>query len=87
MSAGCVFRNAPQMSAQMPAGALIEQCGLKGFSIGGAEVSLLHANFIVNRNNATAGDVLALAAHVKKVVFEKTGHDLEMEIRIINDLC
>ncbi|HEX4839537.1 MAG TPA: UDP-N-acetylmuramate dehydrogenase [Rhabdochlamydiaceae bacterium] len=83
MSAGCVFRNAAHMSA----GALIEECDLKGFSIGGAEVSLLHANFIVNRNNATAGDVLALAAHVKKVVFEKTGHDLEMEIRIINDLC
>jgi UDP-N-acetylmuramate dehydrogenase len=79
MSAGCVFRNAPNSSA----GALIEQSGLKGFSIGGAEVSTLHANFIVNRQNATAEDVINLAAHVKKVVHEKTGHDLEMEIRVI----
>lgn len=79
MSAGCVFRNAPHSSA----GALIEQCGLKGYSIGGAEVSPLHANFIVNRNEAKAQDVIDLAAHVKKVVHEKTGHDLEMEIKVI----
>jgi UDP-N-acetylmuramate dehydrogenase len=79
MSAGCVFRNAPHSSA----GALIEQCGLKGYSIGGAEVSPLHANFIVNRNDAKAQDVIDLAAHVKKVVHEKTGHDLEMEIKVI----
>jgi UDP-N-acetylmuramate dehydrogenase len=79
MSAGCVFRN----SAHSSAGALIEQSGLKGFSMGGAEVSLLHANFIVNRNDAKAQDVLDLAAHVKKVVHEKTGCDLELEIRVI----
>ncbi len=79
MSAGCVFRNAPHSSA----GALIEQCGLKGYSIGGAEVSPLHANFIVNRNEAKAQDVIDLAAHVRKVVHEKTGHDLEMEIKVI----
>ncbi len=79
MSAGCVFRNAPHSSA----GALIEQCGLKGFSIGGAEVSPMHANFIVNRKDAKAQDVIDLAAHVKKVVHEKTGHDLEMEVRVI----
>lgn len=79
MSAGCVFRN----STHATAGALIEESGLKGFSIGGAEVSLLHANFIVNRNDAKAQDVLDLAAHVKKVVHEKTGCDLEMEIRVI----
>ncbi len=79
MSAGCVFRNASLSSA----GALIEQSGLKGFSIGGAEVSPLHANFIVNRKDAKAQDVIDLAAHVKKVVHEKTGCDLEMEIRVI----
>jgi UDP-N-acetylmuramate dehydrogenase len=79
MSAGCVFRNAAQSSA----GALIEQSGLKGYSIGGAEVSPLHANFIVNRKDAKAQDVIDLAAHVKKVVYEKTGHDLEMEIKVI----
>jgi UDP-N-acetylmuramate dehydrogenase len=81
MSAGCVFRNAPHSSA----GALIEQSGLKGFSIGGAEVSPMHANFIVNRNGATAEDVMALVSHVKKVVKEKTDHDLEMEIRVISN--
>lgn len=79
MSAGCVFRNAPHSSA----GALIEQCGLKGFSIGGAEVSPMHANFIVNRKDAKAQDVIDLATYVKKVVHEKTGHDLEMEVRVI----
>lgn len=79
MSAGCVFRN----TAAASAGALIEQAGLKGFSIGDAEVSTLHANFIVNRNHATAEDVQKLAAHVKKEVLEKTGQTLEMEIKVI----
>lgn len=78
-SAGCVFRNAPQVSA----GQLIQECGLKGASMGGAEVSLLHANFIVNKGSATAEDVLSLAQHVQKTVCEKTGHFLEMEIRVI----
>ena len=78
-SAGCVFRNAAHTSA----GALIEKSELKGYSIGGAEVSPLHANFIVNRNHATAQDVLSLAHHVKKIVHEKTGIDLEMEIRVV----
>ncbi len=78
-SAGCVFRNAPKASA----GKLIQECGLKGFSIGGAEVSLVHANFIVNKGGATAKDVLALAEQVQKTVQEKTGQFLEMEIRVI----
>lgn len=79
MSAGCVFRNHPKASA----GALIQECNLKGFSIGGAQVSTMHANFIVNTGGATAKDVLALAAHVQKVVKEKTGLELEMEVRVI----
>lgn len=79
-SIGCVFRNPPAQSA----GALIEQSGLKGVSIGGAEVSTLHANFIINRNNATAQNVLALAKHVQHTVKEKTGVELEMEMRIIS---
>lgn len=79
LSAGCVFRNRPQVSA----GRLIQECGLKGFQWGGAEVSTLHANFIVNKGSATADDVLAVARHVQKTVFEKTGHLLEMEIRVI----
>ncbi len=78
-SAGCVFRNPESHSA----GALIQQCGLKGKRIGGAEVSTLHANFIVNKDNATSQDVLALAEEVKKTVKEKTGVELEMEVRYI----
>jgi UDP-N-acetylmuramate dehydrogenase len=78
-SAGCVFRNPESHSA----GGLIQQCGLKGKRIGGAEVSTLHANFIVNKENATSQDVLALAEEVKKTVREKTGVELEMEIRYI----
>lgn len=79
-SAGCVFRNAPQASA----GRLIQECGLKGFSIGGAEVSTMHANFIVNKGSASADDVIALAKHVQNTVLDQTGQLLEMEIRVIS---
>lgn len=79
-SAGCVFRNPESHSS---AGALIQQSGLKGKRIGGAEVSTMHANFIVNKGGATAQEILELAAHVKTAVKEKTGVDLEMEIRCI----
>ena len=65
------------------AGALIEQCGLKGYSIGGAQVSEKHAGFIINRNNATATDVIRLMESVKDIVLEKTGILLEPEIRVI----
>lgn len=78
-SAGCLFRNVENTSA----GALIEKCGLKGFSIGGAQVSLLHANFIINTGHATAEEIKALAAYVQQVVKEKTGILLEMEVKII----
>ncbi len=79
LSAGCVFRNTPSVSA----GKLIQECGLKGYSIGGAQVSSMHANFIVNKQSATAADVLNLAHYVQKTVHQKTGHFLEMEIRVI----
>lgn len=79
-SAGCVFRNPTGNSA----GALIQQCGLKGHMLGGAEVSTVHANFIINKNAARALDVLNLAAHVQKVVQEQTGIALDMEIRYIS---
>ncbi len=78
-SAGCVFRNPPSHSA----GALIQQAGLKGLCINGAEVSTKHANFIVNKESAKAADILALAQEVKKTVKEKMDIDLEMEIRCI----
>ena len=78
-SAGCVFRNPEKESA----GALIEKCGLKGVSIGGAKVSTTHANFIINQGNARAQDVLDLIAYVKQEIKEKTGEELEIEIKYI----
>lgn len=78
-SAGCAFRNPPEISA----GALIESCGLKGTNIGGAEVSCTHANFIVNRGGARAQDVRALIERVQNVVCAQKGILLEREIRYI----
>ncbi len=65
------------------AGALIEQCNLKGFAIGGAQVSEKHAGFIINRYSGTASDVLELIEHVKNTVKKETGVTLEPEVRII----
>ena len=65
------------------AGALIEGCGLKGASIGGAKVSEKHAGFIINTGGATCADILALIDHVREVVAAKTGVLLEPEVRIV----
>ena len=65
------------------AGTLIDQCGLKGLRVGGASVSTLHAGFLVNDQNGTAADYLALIAEVQRIVKEKTGFHLEPEVRII----
>ncbi len=65
------------------AGALIEQCGLKGFTVGGAQVSEKHAGFVVNIGGATACDVLGVIEHCRKVVFDSTGVYLEPEVEII----
>ena len=78
-SIGCIFKNPPGHSA----GALIETCGLKGAMCGGAAVSHKHANFIVNKNQATAQDVLKLSNEVRQAVFAKTGIWLELEVRCI----
>lgn len=64
------------------AGALIEQCGLKGFTVGGAQVSPKHAGFVVNVGGATANDVLGVIKHCQSVVFENTGVMLEPEVEI-----
>ncbi len=79
-SAGSVFRN-PENDF---AGRLIEDCGLKGYSIGGAKVSEKHANFIINSNNATASDVKTLIEYVHNVVKEQTGVDLKVEQEFVN---
>ena len=68
------------------AGALIEGCHLKGCTVGGAQVSELHAGFIVNRGGATAGDVLSLIQHVQDVVYRETGVTLEPEVKRLEDL-
>ena len=65
------------------AGALIEQCGLKGFCIGGAQVSEKHAGFVINKGGATANDILSLVEYVKETVYKNTGVILEPEIKFI----
>ena len=82
-SAGSFFKNP---SKEQPAGLLIDQVGMKGARKGDAEISPKHANFFMNRGNATAADVLALAEEAKNKVREKFGVELEMEVKIIGDL-
>lgn len=64
---------------------VIDECGLKGFSIGDAQVSTKHAGFVVNNGNATAEAVLSLIEHVQKVVLEKTGKKIELEIEVLGE--
>lgn len=78
-SAGSVFKR-PEGNF---AGALIEQCGLKGKFCGGAQVSEKHAGFIINKSNATAKDVRDLIGEIKKTVSDKTGYNLECELIIL----
>lgn len=65
------------------AGALIEQCGLKGFTVGGAQVSEKHAGFVINIGSATAEDVMGVINHCRETVLAKTGVTLEPEVKII----
>ena len=62
---------------------LIDECGLKGYQIGGAQISEKHAGFIINKNNATSKDILDLIQYTKKKVFEKFGVQIEEEVEII----
>ena len=78
-SAGSVFKRPEGYFA----GALIEQSGLKGYSVGGAQVSEKHAGFIINKDNATCDDVLSLVQHCQNTVKEKFGVELECEIKLI----
>ncbi len=64
---------------------LIDECGLKGYTSGDAQVSTLHAGFVVNLGNATAQDVLNVVNHVKQVVLEKTGKQIELEIELLGE--
>lgn len=76
-SAGCFFKNPIGISA----GALIDKCGLKGLCVGDAEVSKLHANFIVNKGLASSEEILSLAHLVRQKVLDQTGISLEMEVK------
>ena len=67
------------------AAALIDECGLKGYSVGGAEVSEKHAGFVINKGGATCFDVMRLVEHIKKEVFLKKSINLECEIRVIGE--
>lgn len=81
-SAGCIFKNPPEC----PAGKLIDELGLKDFGIGGARVSRVHGNFIVNEGHATAKDVVALIEKIKQTALEKRGIELHTEVQIVGDV-
>ena len=80
-SAGCVFKNPPNDSA----GRLIEVCGLKGVRVGDAEVSMKHANFMVNRGQASAADVMALIGKVRSEIRRRAGVRLGLELKIVGE--
>ena len=80
-SAGSIFKKI----ADVGAGRLVDQCGLKGFRIGGAAISHLHANIIVNLGGATARDVRAVIAHAQHAVFDRFGQSLEPEIGFVGE--
>ena len=79
-SAGCTFKNPEGFSA----GKLLDECGCKGLKVGGAAVSDIHANFIINAGNASSSDVTELAGICARRVYESTGVKLEQEIRTLS---
>lgn len=78
-SAGSTFKRGDNFITA----ALIDQAGLKGYSVGGAEVSIKHSGFIINKGNATAEDILNLAEYVEQEVYKKFGKKIELEIEVI----
>lgn len=82
-TAGCVFKNPAGDSA----GRIIDSLGLKGTSVGGATVSELHANFVVNVGSAAAADVISLIERVRTRVMEETGTQLELEIELVGEFA
>jgi len=83
---GSVFLSDPNVYQQYGApGLVIEECGLKGLRMGGAEISTKHANFIVNIGGATAQDVLELIKYIQAIVYEKTGLLIRSEVRYVSE--
>lgn len=81
-SCGSVFRNPSPYSA----GQLIEEAGLKGYRVGDAQVSLLHANFIVNLGSASASDVLTLIKHIQTTILSIYGVDMHPEVQVVGEV-
>ena len=79
-SAGSVFKNP---SKENPAGMLIDKAGLKGLTIGGAQISEKHANFFINKENAKANDMLMLIKKAKNMVKEKFDVDMNLEVKLM----
>ena len=80
-SAGSIFKKIEGIGA----GRLVDQCGLKGFHVGDAQISHIHANIMVNLGRATSGEVIALICHAQGAVREKFGHELEPEINFVGE--
>jgi UDP-N-acetylmuramate dehydrogenase len=80
-SAGSVFKNPEGYSSWK----LVNDCGLKGYKIGGAMVSEKHTNFIINTGDATSQNIYDLIKYIQNTVFDKTGVSLETEVKIIGD--
>ncbi len=83
-SAGSTFKRPPAVDGQpVYAAALIDQCGLKGLTVGGAQVSEKHAGFVINKGGATSHDIVELMTQVRERVFQETGVTLEPEVRYL----
>jgi UDP-N-acetylenolpyruvoylglucosamine reductase len=80
-SAGCIFKNPPDI----PAGRLVEELGLKNTAVGGARVSGIHGNFIVNEGGATASEILSLIARIRERARAERGIELETEVQILGE--
>ena len=80
-SAGSIFKKIEGVGA----GRLVDQCGLKGFRVGDAQISHIHANIMVNLGHATSDDVIALIRHARQAVKERLGYELEPEINFVGD--
>jgi UDP-N-acetylmuramate dehydrogenase len=80
-SCGSTFKRLPNLITAK----LIEECGLKGYKVGGAEVSSKHAGFIINKENATAKDVINLTEHIKSEVYQRFNERIELEVLIVGE--
>jgi len=80
---GSVFKNPAH---ELGAGRMLEECGLKGYRVGGAQISPVHANFIENTGDATAADALALMAEARQRALERFGVELQREVELVGDL-